>query len=243
MLKAYMGVHEVVITIMMNYIATYLMKDLFLPYFGDPSKSGTQTYPMQPSARLTNLNTIKILNIPLGIIIFFMIGILAVLLYTFIIEKTKKGFEFRAVGLNRHAADYAGINSTKSIAISMVISGAFAGVGGAFYMIFTSTLATGGFAATSIGFDGLAAALLGGSTGLGTLISSLVLSYLEIVSLEIQYLLRVPKEVTGMITALVLFFIAMNKLFDNTWSKKPSRKKDISKKDGSEDDGLSSKNI
>lgn len=218
-LKAIFQVHEVVITIMMNYIALYLMKDWLLKYFADPEKAGTQTKILQESVLLKSFGQTKIFGIPANYLVYFAIGILGVVLFSFIINKTKLGFELRTVGKNIDAANYAGMKTKRNMALSMTIAGAFAGVGGAFFLFSTSLVATEGFVQTGIGFDGLAAALLGGSTGIGTYVSSLILSYLDIVSLEIQHVLSVPKEVTAMITSLILFFIAMSYMFDLLWDK------------------------
>lgn len=219
MLKAVFKVHEVVITIMLNYIALYLLKDALLPIYADPSKSLTQTYPISENVLLKGLSTTKIIGVPLNSILFFLIALLAVGIFAFIINKTKFGFELRAGGLNRDAAEYAGIKSQRNIMLSMAIAGGFAGIGGAMYVVTLGSVATGGFSGTNIGFDGLAAALLGSSTPIGVLIGSGVLTYLSVVSLEIQQVLSVPKEITEMIVALILFFIAMSYMFDVMWSK------------------------
>ena len=231
-LRAMFNVHEVVMTIMMNYISLYLMRDWLMPLFADPSKSDTQTYAIQDSVALKAFGQTKLFGIPANIILFFIIGILGVILFSTIINKTKFGFELRTAGSNMDAADYAGMKSKRNMALSMAIAGAFAGVGGAFSLISTSLVATGGFTQTNVGFDGLAAALLGGSTGIGTFISGVLFSYLNIVSLEIQYVLDVPKEVTAMIIALILFFIAMSYMFDTAWAKvlvnkKPKKTKEV----------------
>lgn len=218
-LKAFFQVHEVVISIMLNYIGFYLLKDQLLPLYGDPEKSKTLTYALLDSATLDNLTSIQILGISLNEIIFFCIGLLAILLFYIIISKTKLGFELRAVGSNKFAARYAGMKSKRNIILAMLISGGFAGIGGAFYIINLGAIATNGFEMTNVGFDGLAAALLGSSMPLGSLVGSLILSYLSAISLEIQQVLAVPKEITDIIIALILFFIAIGYFFDQVWDK------------------------
>ncbi|MGL5042779.1 MAG: ABC transporter permease [Culicoidibacterales bacterium] len=218
-LKAYFKVHEVVITIMLNYIALYVAKETLFPIFGDPATTMRQTYRLSDGLMLDNLKGSKFLNIPLNNLIYFLIGLLAIGIFYFIINKTTFGFELRAGGLNRDAADYAGIKSKRNIMLAMTISGGFAGIGGVVYLLMMGSIATNGFEATNIGFDGLAAALLGSSTPLGVLFGGTVLTYLNVVSLEIQQVLSVPKEITSMIIALILFFIAMSYMFELFWKK------------------------
>lgn len=212
-LKAVFQVHEVVITIMMNYIAFYLAKDLFFPLLADPNKV-TQTKELVNSATLQSLSDTKFFQIPLNYLVYFLIALAFIALFYFIIYQTKFGFELRAGGLNPFAARYSGMNSKRNIMLAMLLSGGFAGIGGAFYLMSVGAVGTGGFVQTNIGFDGIAAALLGASAPLGVLIGSGVLTYLNLISLELQYVLTVPKEITDMIIALVLFFIAMSYLFD-----------------------------
>lgn len=211
--RAYFEVHEVVITIMMNYIALELLKGVFLPMIADAN--GHQVKAMQASATLsTAFGDAKFLGVALNYWLFLVIALLAVALYHFIINKTVFGFELRAGGLNEHGAKYAGMKSKRNIMLSMAISGGFAGVGGAFYTLAGTIVSVAGFSHTGYGFDGMAAALLGGSTAVGSLIGSSILSYLGAVNTKIQQLVGVPKEITEMIVALILFFIAMSYAFE-----------------------------
>jgi len=219
LLKAYFGVHEVVITIMMNYISLHLLRGYLMPLFADPEKIH-QTLPLQESATFRRtFENFSFLRVPLNYWLFLIIGLLAIALFAFIINKTVFGFELRAGGFNKDAADYAGMKSKRNIILSMVISGGFAGIGGAFFILTSITTATNGFSQTGYGFDGLAAALLGGSTPIGSLIGSGVLGYLSAVSTKLQQLVGIPKEITEMIVALILFFIAMSYLFELSWTK------------------------
>jgi len=232
-LRAYFEVHEVVITIMMNYIALYLLRGLLLPMFSDPLQNH-QTLPLQPSATLTQLfGETEILNVPLNYWVFLGFALIGVAVFYFIINKTVFGFELRAGGLNEAGAKYAGMHSKRNIMLSMTIAGGFAGIGGAFFMLTSVTTATASFSQTGYGFDGLAAALLGSSTALGAFAGSGILAYLSAISTKIQQLVGVPKEITEMIIALILFFIAMSYAFELFWNKfskdKPKKNRTTSK--------------
>ncbi|GBU11316.1 ABC transporter permease [Erysipelotrichaceae bacterium] len=234
-LKAYFKVHEVVITIMLNYIALYLVKDTFFPIFGNPATTNRETLALADSLTFKNLAGLKILRIPVNFWIYFLFALLAVGVFYFIIYKTKFGYEIRAGGLNSDAADYAGIKSKKNMMLAMMISGGFAGIGGAVYLLMIGTIATNGFELTNIGFDGLAASLLGSSTPIGVLFGSTILTYLNVISLEIQQVLIVPKEITSMIVALILFFIAMSYMFEKFWDKRLQKSEKKQPKNRKED--------
>jgi simple sugar transport system permease protein len=227
-LRAYFSVHEVVLSIMMNYIALYLIKGLFLPALSNPMKPYQALSP-QPSATLESVfGAGEFLRVPLNYWVFFLIMLAAVGVFYFIINKTTLGFELRAGGFNEHSARYAGMKSKRNIMLSLTIAGGFAGLGGAFYVLNGTTVATSGFVHTGFGFDGLAAALLGGSTAIGTLVGSGVFGYLSAVNIRLQQRVGIPKQITDMIMALILFFIASAYGFE--WLRKKLKQRREKKK-------------
>jgi simple sugar transport system permease protein len=125
----------------------------------------------------------------------------------FLLEKTTRGYELRAVGFNQDAAHYAGMNVNKNIILSMVISGCFAGIAGAMEGLgtFGYMAVQGGF--TGVGFNGIAVALLGGNTALGVFFAALLFGILKIGALSMP-LAGVPKELVDIIIALIVFFVA-----------------------------------
>lgn len=215
LLKALFNVHEVVATIMMNYIAMYLV--IFgvqaTVYDGlSKSKSVLETAIIPkmglqwifPDSAVTG-----------GIFLAFLaVGIIYILL-----EKTTFGYQLKAVGYNRDAARYAGINEKKSIIYSMVIAGALAGLGGAIYYL------TGSGTHLGIeklllpqGFDGIAVALLGLSHPLGILASGLFLGYIRNSGFYLQTL-AFDREVIDIIIASIIYFSALSMLFKNLVKK------------------------
>ncbi|MFL6558552.1 MAG: ABC transporter permease, partial [Bacillus sp. (in: firmicutes)] len=130
----------------------------------------------------------------------------------FLLERTTRGFELRSVGFNQHAAQYAGMNVNRNIIISMLISGAFAGLAGAMEGLGTFEYAAvkGGF--SGVGFDGIAVALLGGNTALGVFFSAILFGALKVGALNMPLEAGVPNELVDIIIALIVFFVASSYL-------------------------------
>ncbi|APB35951.1 MAG: ABC transporter permease [Heyndrickxia faecalis] len=204
LLKARLRVHEVIVTIMMNYIAlhtsNYLIRNVL-------SKQQDTTPHIHHSASLSSPFFQKITDFSTlhnGIYL----ALVAVVVMWFIIEKTTLGFELKSVGFNQSASEYAGMSVNRSIILSMVISGAFAGLGGAM-----EGLGNYGFAFlqsnfSGIGFDGIAVALLGGNTAPGVLIAAVLFGALKVGSLNMPVDANVPNELVNIVIALIILFVA-----------------------------------
>jgi general nucleoside transport system permease protein len=174
LLKATVGAHEVISTIMLNWIAVWVGAYLFGQ--GGPLQGSQKDIPISndivDGAKLPVFWGLKLLQ-GLSIGIFIAIGMLVV--YWLIINRTTLGFEVRAVGFNPEAARYGGVSVARNYFLAMAISGAFAGLAGALdisgweYRIGESDIH-----ASTIGFIGLAAALLGRNTALGVGFASLL---------------------------------------------------------------------
>lgn len=204
-LKARFNVHEVVVSIMMNYVALYVNNWAVVELFGSPDHVRTATFPAAAtlkSAMLSGLTHGSRLNWG------FVPVLLCLLAYGFLIERTTFGFRLRAVGFNQDGARFAGMKVERSIVASMVIAGAFAGLAGA-------VITTGIFnfgralpAAEGYGFDGIAVALVGGNAALGILLSGLLFGMLKAGQLLMQ-VQGIPKEIASIIQAAILLFVAM----------------------------------
>lgn len=203
-LKAKYEVSEVVATIMMNYIALYVSRIISLRI---PGANTYRTPNFPTTALLENAFLQKITSgsrLNLGIIFV----ILSVILYWFIIEKTKTGFELRATGFNKDAARASGIPVVKSIVLSMAIAGAFAGLAGGIVSLGSYKYGRVLAGNDNYGFTGIAVALVGNNTALGTALSGLLFGMLS----SAQPLMesnRIPKEITFIIQGLVVVFIAI----------------------------------
>lgn len=203
-LKAKFEVSEVVATIMLNYIALYLSRILIMKIPGTNTYK-TLDYPASALLKapfLEQLTKGSMLN--LGI--FFVL--LSVIVYWFIIEKTRLGFGLRATGFNKEAARYGGISVVKSIVLSMAIAGAFAGLAGGIVSLGAFKYGRVLAGNDGYGFAGIAVALVGNSTALGTLLAGLLFGMLS----SAQPLMEsnsIPKEITFIIQGLVVVFIAI----------------------------------
>lgn len=203
-LKARFEVSEVVATIMMNYIALYASR-IFIMRIPGTNTYKTLDYPVTAllqNSVLQKMTGGSMLN--LGIIF---VGI-SVVLYWFIIEKTRLGFSLRATGFNKDAARCSGIPVVKSIIISMFIAGAFAGLAGGIVALGSFKFGRVLAGNDGYGFTGIAVALVGNNTAIGTLLAGLLFGMLS----SAQPLMEsnsIPKEITFIIQGLVVVFIAI----------------------------------
>ena len=174
-LKATVGAHEVITTIMLNWTAVWVGEWLF----GQQGPLQNSTQPAIPissdiadGAKLPIFWGPKLLQ---GLSIGIFIALAFLFLYWVVINRTTFGFEVRAVGFNPEAARYSGVSVAKSYFLAMAVSGLFAGLAGALDITgWEYRLGQLDIPASSIGFIGLAAALLGRNTALGILFSSLL---------------------------------------------------------------------
>ncbi|MEI4768517.1 ABC transporter permease [Psychrobacillus sp. FJAT-51614] len=203
LLKAKLQVHEVIVTIMMNYIALHTTNALIRIISDGGDNTGTikETASLK-SAFFESMTDFSRLHY--GIFI----ALAMVLLMWFILEKTTTGYELKAVGFNKNASQYAGMNVNKNIILSMVISGAFAGLAGAMEALGTFQYANvkGGF--TGIGFDGIAVALLGANTPLGVVFGATLFGSLKYGALNMPNAAGIPVEIVSIVIAIIIFFVA-----------------------------------
>lgn len=199
-LKAYTGAHEVIVTIMLNYVAINITDYLADGPWKDPSPTNivARTAKIFPSAELPILG-----NIPSG----FILALIAAVVVWWILYRTTLGYEVRTVGLNSSAAQYAGIRVARMIILTMVISGFLAGLGGAVETLGINSRFQPGFNA-GLGFDGITVALLGKTSPFGVIPAALLLGAMRAGSSQMQFSAGVAPEITDVITAFILFFVA-----------------------------------
>ncbi len=201
-LKAKRGAHEVITTIMMNFIALALTNYLIVRYFHMPETVHTQSIALV--ARIPRLSTIfpKFSGSPLNYS--FFLALLACFIVYYILWKTSLGYELRAVGLSPSASEYGGINIPKSVILTMAISGALAGLVGVNYVMGYKYYFEQGFAG-GVGFMGIAVALLGRNTPIGVILAALLFGLLSFGGLIINA--YVPKELVEILQAIVIIFV------------------------------------
>ena len=211
-LKAKLGVHEVIVTIMMNYIALFITNEIIRNVLTDHT---TTTETIAPTASLASewLQGITYFSrLHYG----FLIALFAAAVMWFLIQRTTIGYELKAVGFNQHASKYAGINVSKNIILSMAIAGAFAGLAGAMEGLGTyGTISVmSGF--TNLGFDGIAVALLGANTAFGVVLAAILFGVLKEGAGEMPTGTAVPTQLVDIIIALIIFFVASSYIV--TWA-------------------------
>ncbi len=199
-LKTYTGAHEVIVTIMLNYVAINLTDYLADGPWKDPSPTNivARTAKVFPSAELPMIG-----SIPSG----FILAVIAAAVAWWVLYRTTLGYEIRTVGLNSSAAQYAGIRVARIVILSMMISGLLAGLGGAVETQGINGRFQPGFN-TGLGFDGITVALLGKTSPFGVIPAALLLGAMRAGSSQMQFSAGVAAEITDVITAVILFFVA-----------------------------------
>lgn len=216
-LKAKLGVHEVINTIMLNYIALYFTHYLVIgPLKGHPFLPVTKE--ILPSAVLWHFLPPTRANI--GILVALLC---AVIVYV-ILWKTRLGYEVRAVGHSQDAAEYAGISVGRSMVMAMLISGALAGMGGAVQVLGLQLKFYDVTSFTGYGFDGIAVALIGNLHPAGVVVAAALFGILARAGMMMQSLADVPKEVIGIVSAAIIVFavIDFSRIFGGRKLKVPA---------------------
>ncbi|KMM38651.1 ABC transporter permease [Guptibacillus hwajinpoensis] len=207
-LKAKYHVHEVITTIMMNYVALHVVNAIIRTYLLAP---GERTDQINQSASLQSsfLQTVTDFSrLHYG----FVVAIIGAIIMWFLLWKTTTGYELRSVGFNKYASEYAGINVQRNIILSMVISGAFAGAAGAMEGLGTYGYMTVMADFTGVGFDGIAVALLGANSAFGVVLASALFGGLKIGALNMQSVAQVPTQLVEIVIAMIIFFVASSYL-------------------------------
>ncbi|MFH1185476.1 MAG: ABC transporter permease [Chloroflexota bacterium] len=200
-LKARFGAHEVVNTIMMNWIA-FRLSDWLL---NGPMKSGGFR-PVTPNVEVT-AEIPRFFPDPLRFNWGFVLALLAALFVYWFLFKTTLGFEVRAVGANPDAAKYAGMSVVRNFVMVMTLSGALAGLAGSVQVLGTDHWVGQGFSA-GYGFDSIALALLGKSHPLGVVLAALLFGILRGGATSMQSLARIPIHIISVIQGMVIIFVA-----------------------------------
>lgn len=236
-IKARFGVHEVISTIMLNWIALYLSN--FVVNLNAFSRQGTgKTYTIQSTAKINLFSDWRIseagiefirshkilgdiLKTPINMGFIFAI-VLAVLIW-YVLNKTTLGYELRAVGFNPNAAEAGGINVKRSMVISMLFSGGLAGAAGAIQVMGVSHRIAKLIAMEGYGFDGIAVSLIGNNTGGGSILAGLLFGALKYGGSKIQNVMRAPTELINIMIGTIIFFVAIPKLIRLLLSIKTNR--------------------
>ena len=227
-LKARFGVHEVISTIMLNWIALYFNN--FILSLPGVKKTGTQaSNEVLETARLTFMGAWKksdagkdfIRNNPIwgdfmrtdvhwGILI----SIVVVIVAWYFLNRTTKGFELRAVGFNQYAAEFAGINVKKNTIIAMFIAGGIAALAGAIHILGTNPFRISVLPITEgYGWDGISVSLIANNNPIGCILSGLLFSGLNYGGGSIQSDIGAPSEIIDIMIGSIVFCVALVSIF------------------------------
>ena len=215
LLKSYFNVHEVVSSIMMNWIGYWTVYYSIQIYFKGTMETESRLLPDSATLRATALSEAfggSYINLGL------LIGIISVAAVAFILNKTTFGYELKSVGFNRYAAEYAGISVNKNIILSMMISGGLAGLAGVVqYAGNANNIQIG--VMPSQGFDGIAVSLLGAITPIGSLFSALFFGLLYSGRGFMNAMTEIPPEIADTIIATIIYFAATSILVERLLDK------------------------
>lgn len=201
-LKARTGAHEVINTIMMNYIAFRLSDWLLTGPMKRPDSANPVSPTIEDSAKL-----FRFFGEPIRFHLGFFVALLVAWLVYWFLFKTRWGFDLRTVGSNPHAARYAGMIVSLTIVLAMTLSGALAGMAGANEVLGLNYNLAMAFS-SGYGFDSIALALLGNSHPVGVVLSALLFGFLRNGATNMQLKADIPIDIISIFQALVLVFIA-----------------------------------
>lgn len=211
-LRAWRGAHEVITTMMLNYVAIYLTS--FLVESGPTGQPG----PMEQTVQIGNPETppmnavlpqilpqawIPSNRIHLGVIIALVAGVI----FWFLLWRTTLGYKIRAVGFNPRAATYAGINVQWTVALTLVISGAFAGMAGMVDLYGLAPYQLTDSFSSGYGFNAIAVALLGRNTVVGTIAAAILFGALDQGGAIMQAQAGTSLRLVEVLQGLIIFFV------------------------------------
>jgi simple sugar transport system permease protein len=217
-LKARTGAHEVITTIMLNYIALYLLSYLLgVRGFQAPGSNQAISRPTLANSRLPHLFGPS-LSVHLGLVI----ALLAALGTWWLLSRSTLGFRLKAVGANAFAARTAGMDVERSYTTVMLICGALAGLAGCSQILGTNSALTGDVDA-GLGFDAITVALLGGARPGGTVLAGLLFGAFRAGGVVMNSTTSIPPEVVSVIAPVMVLFIAAPALIRGIFRLRASR--------------------
>jgi simple sugar transport system permease protein len=204
-LKARTGAHEVIVTIMLNYVAFYLVFFALSEQslLQAPDSFNPKSLPMKDSAQLPKLLGEQY-NLHLG----FILALVAVLFAWWLLERSSLGFRIRAVGLNPEAARASGINVGRTYVVVMLIAGALVGLAGGNQVLGTVTSGITVDLDAGIGFDAITVALLGRSRPLGIMAAGILFGAFKAGGFAMQASQDIPVDIVLVVQSLIVLFLA-----------------------------------
>jgi len=223
-LKAYRNVNEVIASIMFNWISLYTINTLLTKV-----KESSTTYTgalrtNNPRAIIPSLGLSGLFSGNRYVTIAIPLAILFAVLVWFVMSKTKLGYELKATGFNKHAAKYAGMKEKKNIILTMFISGCLAGLGAGF--LYLSGIEQWSCAQTSVpgmGFNGIAAAFLGGLNPIGSILSSFFIQHVTSGGSYVNKMVY-ASQISDLILAIIIYFCSFVFIFKHLMNRRAQEK-------------------
>ena len=216
-LKVRFKADEMITTIMLNYIGLQFANFMVTNVIRDPAASLPQSARAPESAQLTQF--ISGTRIHVGVIF----AAICLAFYYIFLWKTTAGYRTRVVGMNQHAAHFAGINSKKHVVLAMFMAGAFSGLAGVCEILGLQIRMLQSFS-PGYGFDGIAVAMLGNNSPLGILISSLMFGALKAGSNMMQIVTQIPTATISLVQGLVILFVVASRFLVDRAEKRGNKK-------------------
>ena len=227
-LKSYRNVNEVISCIMLNWISLYSVNMLLSKVKESTSPYTFTLASTNPGALLPSMGLGKFFTNNIYVTIALPLSVIVTVLVWILLEKTKFGYELRATGNNKNAAKYCGMNEKRNIILTMMISGALAAMGAAFlYLAGFEQWQCSQSVVPSMGFNGIAAAFLGGLNPIGTIFSSYFIQHITSGGAYVDKTLYCA-QISDLISSIIIYlcgFVAFFKFYLNSSiEKRESRK-------------------
>lgn len=213
--KAKLGISEIIVTIMLNYIAINLIGIAVRTFLMDPAGSVPQSAKIDPSALLPQLLP------PTRLHVGFLIAVASVLLIWFLLGKTTLGYEIKVVGFNKRAAACNGISVMKNIVISAFLSGGLAGLAGVVEVLAIQKKLLEGIS-SNCGYTAVLIALLAGNNPIGVMFVAIGMAAMQVGANTMQRQLGVPSAIVDILVGLVVLLILAKGIISRKKSKKQS---------------------
>jgi len=208
LLKAYRGAHEVITTMMMNYVALNL-----LTFAVDNNTSNGALGPLQDAKFAQPQSGFVSVNFPVfgGLNSVVILALACAVIFSLVMARTTFGYKVRAIGFNLKAARYGGIKVDRTVVAVLVISGAFAGVAGMSEIFSYTGYLIPNLDGFSLGFNAIAVALLGRTTAVGAILAAILFGAFNQGATSMEFA-GIDVNVVGMIEGLIVFFIGADAL-------------------------------
>ncbi|MDD2978995.1 MAG: ABC transporter permease [Hespellia sp.] len=223
-LKAYLNVNEVIACIMLNWISLYSV-NMLLTTVKDASTTYTSALRTNnPKALIPNLGLDKLFFNNRYVTIAIPLAILIAVLVFVIMEKTKLGYELKATGLNKNAAKYAGMKEKRNMILTMVISGCLAGLGASFlYLSGIEQWSCSQTTVPAMGFNGIAAAFLGGLNPIGGVFSAFFIQHITSGGSYVDKMVYCS-QISDLISSIIIYFCSFVLFFKFCMKKRIQNK-------------------